>query len=244
VTVPDDLPPDELTADKVQELIERAANGSRPLGHDPDSGKPVYLKNGRYGPYVQLGDPELDDKGKVKRGGKAKMASLLPEMAPESVTLDDALRLLSFPRELGVHPETGEAVTAQYGRFGPFLRMGEENRSLSSYEQLDSVTLEQAVELFRQPKGQRRSRSAAVLAELGKHPGSGASVVVKTGRYGPYVTDGTVNATIPRGTQPDSVTLEQAVELLTAREDKIRAQGEDPRATKPKRGGRRKKRKR
>jgi len=156
-------------------------------------------------------------------------------MSPETLTLEEALLLLSFPREVGTHPETGEVITAQDGRYGPYLKMGSETRSLESQEMLATVTLEEAVEILRQPKKGRRSGAASVIADLGAHPDSGLPIQVKTGRFGPYVTDGTVNATIPKSTDPDSVTLEQAVELLATREAKLRSQGKDPRAKKPRR---------
>jgi len=236
VTVPDDIPPDELTRDVVMRLMDQAAKGDRVLGHDPDSGKPVYIKTGRFGPYVQLGDPELTEKGTVKRGGKPKMASLWPGMTVEGVTLDEARKLLSFPREVGVHPESNQPITAQDGRFGPYLRMGDDSRSLPNHESLATVTLAQAVEIFKQPKGRRgRTAQPQVLAELGKHPASGADIQVKNGRYGPYVTDGVVNATISRGKDPASVTLNDALALIAAREEKLRDQGKDPRAPKAKR---------
>ena len=235
VSIPDDLPPDELSLERALEMIGKAAEGDRVLGNDAETGKPIYVKSGRFGPYVQLGDPERSEKGAIKKGGKAKMASLWKSMSPETLTLEEALLLLSFPREVGTHPETGEVITAQDGRYGPYLKMGSETRSLESQEMLATVTLEEAVEILRQPKKGRRSGAASVIADLGAHPDSGLPVQVKTGRFGPYVTDGTVNATIPKSTDPDSVTLEQAVELLATREAKLRSQGKDPRAKKPRR---------
>jgi len=233
-SVPDDLPPDELTVENAVALVERSEEGDRPLGHDPDTGKPVYVKSGRFGPYVQLGDPEPGTKG-----AKPRMASLWPSMSPENVTIDDALMLLTeFPREVGRHPESGEPITAQDGKYGPYLKMGSETRSLERHEQLPEITLEEAVERFRQPKGGRQRRATETLAELGTRPGTDDAVSLKTGRFGPYVTDGTVNASVPKGTDPATVTLEQAVDLLERREQKLRDQGKDPRAKKA-RGGRR-----
>ena len=117
-TIPEDTPPDELTVAKAMELLEQAARGDRILGTDPETSKPVYIKTGRFGPYVQLGDPELTEKGNVKKGKKPKMASLWPTMDMDTITLEDALMLLSFPREVGIHPDTGKPITAQDGRFG------------------------------------------------------------------------------------------------------------------------------
>ena len=232
-TVPDDVAPDELTVERAVELLEQAEQGDRELGHDPDTGKPVYLKTGRFGPYVQLGDPELTPKGNVKKGGKPKMASLWPEMSLESLGLDDALLLLSFPRELGPHPDTSQMITAQDGRYGPYVKMGTESRSLPDHGKLASVTLAEAVEILKQPSQRGRGRTrGTVLTELGKHPKSDAPIQVKSGRFGPYVTDGEVNATIPKGREPEDVTLEQAISLLTDREQQMRDQGKDPRAKK------------
>jgi DNA topoisomerase-1 len=228
-SVPDQLPPDELSLAKAVELIAQAEAGGTSLGDDPETGLPVFAKEGRYGPYVQLGE----------NGGtgteKPRMASLWPSMSLDTIDLDDALLLLSFPKEIGRHPETGEPIIATYGRYGPYLKMGAENRSLKDHDALVSVSCDEAVELFKQPKGAGRSRGSSVIAELGSHPGTGDPIQVKTGRYGPYVTDGTVNATVPKGTDPESVTFERAVELLAAREEKLRAQGKDPRAKKTRR---------
>jgi DNA topoisomerase-1 len=228
-SVPDQLPPDELSLSKAIELIEQAEAGGTSLGDDPETGLPVFAKEGRYGPYVQLGE----------NGGsgtdKPRMASLWPSMSLDTLELEDALLLLSFPKEIGRHPDSGEPIIATYGRYGPYLKMGGENRSLKDFDGLVNISCEEAVELFSKPKGGGRSRSASVIADLGEHPNTGDPIQVKTGRYGPYVTDGTVNATVPKGTDPESVTLERAVELLTAREEKLRAQGKDPRAKKTRR---------
>ena len=231
-TVPDGLAPDELSVERAMQLLEVAEQGDKELGQDPDTGKSIYIKTGRFGPYVQLGDPELTPKGNVKRGGKPKMASLWPHMSVESVTVEEALMLLSFPRELGPHPATGEMITAQDGRYGPYVKMGHESRSLPDHDKLATVTLEEAVEFLKQPSTGGRGRSGAVLAELGKHPTSQAPLQVKSGRYGAYVTDGEVNATIPKDREPEDVTLDQAVELIAAREQKMRDEGKDPRAKK------------
>ena len=174
----------------------------------------------------------MSEKGNRKRGGKPKMASVWPSMSPGTVTLDQALRLLSFTRALGEHPDSKQPVTVQDGRYGPYVKMGAETRSLASQDELTTITLEQAVAKLAEPKRGRRGGSTAAIAELGAHPTSGAPIQVKSGRFGPYVTDGTVNATIPKGTDPESLGLEQAVELLARREEKLREQGKDPRAKK------------
>ncbi len=243
VTIADDIPPDEMTLDKATELLERAAQSDRSLGEDPETSRPVFIKTGRFGDYVQLGEPELDDKGKIKPDGKPKMASLWPSMSPASIDLDQALMLLSFPREVGKDPESGDAITAQDGRFGPYLKRGSDTRSLETHEQMATITLEQAVELFKQPK--RRGRAAsAVLKTFGNDPEHDLEISLKNGRFGPYVTDGVVNASVPKGQNPDDVDLARAIELLRAREQKLRDQGKDPRAPKKKAAKKKAKKKR
>jgi DNA topoisomerase-1 len=164
---------------------------------------------GRFGPFVQLGEQAPGSKEKPKR------ASLFDSMDPTTITLEQALALLSLPRVVGV--DDGEEITAQNGRYGPYLKKGTDSRSLPSEDALFTVTLDEARAIFAQPK-QRRGRVAKPpLAELGAHPETGAPVRVLDGRFGPYITDGSVNASVPRGTDPDSVTLDQAVELLRER---------------------------
>ncbi len=234
-TIPDEFPPDELSVDKAMSLISEAAKGDRVLGNDPGSGKPVYIKTGRFGPYVQLGDPELNDKGKIKKGAKPKMASLWPSMSLDTIDLDQALMLLSFPKTLGNHPDTGDEITAQDGRYGPYIKMGRDSRSLENHEQLNTITLQQAIDVFKQPKTRGRTSAAkAVIAVLGEHPDTGATISVKDGRFGPYVTDGVVNATVPKGRDPASLSLEESLDLIAVREQKMIEQGKDPRAKKVK----------
>ncbi|MBX7110303.1 MAG: type I DNA topoisomerase [Dehalococcoidia bacterium] len=224
-SLPEDTPPDELDLPAALRILERAALGDQSLGVDPDTELPVYLKSGRYGPYVQLGEDTEQD-------GKPRRASLWPGMTLETLTLGEARMLLSFPRTLGVHPVTGEPITAQDGPLGPYVKMGTESRSLRDHDQLASVTLDEAVALLAEPR-KGRARSASILADLGPHPDSGAPVTIRNGRFGPYVTDGTVNASLPRGRNPATVGIEDAVDLIAAREAKLREQGKDPRAAKP-----------
>jgi DNA topoisomerase-1 len=170
---------------------------------------------GRFGPYVQLGEVDSAPDGKPKR------ASLFSSMSPATVTFEQALQLLSLPRVVGVDAE-GQEITAQLGRYGPYLKRGTDSRSLESEDMLFTVTLEQALGIFAQPK--RRGRATKPpLAELGEHPDSGAAVRVLDGRYGPYVTDGTTNATVPRGTDPTALTLDEAVALLRDRAERAPA---------------------
>ena len=232
--IPDDLAPDELTMAKALEMLDHAEKGDEALGNDPETNLPVFLKNGRFGWYVQLGNGGTDKKT------KPKMASLWPSMDPQNLDLETALMLLSFPRTVGAHPDSGEAITAQDGRFGPYLKMGSETRSLENHDALATVTLEKALDAFSKPKG-GKSRGSQVLKELGPHPDTKLELSIKTGRFGPYVTDGTVNASVPKGSDPEGVTLDDAVELIARREAKLRAQGKDPRAPKAKRPRRKKK---
>ena len=211
-SVPEDLAPDELTPERAEELLE-APSGDRELGVDPESGLTVYARAGRFGPYVQLGEPDKAAKT------RPPTASLFKSMALDAVTLGEALRLLTLPRVVGVDPADNEPVTAQNGRYGPYLAKGGDSRSLESEEQLFTVTLEEALAIFAQPKlrrGQQRA-AAAPLAELGDDPVSGQPVVVKEGRFGPYVTDGETNASLRAGDRADAITLERAAELLADR---------------------------
>ena len=216
--VPEELAPDEVTLDKATELLESPSN-DRVLGEDPETGKPVLLRAGRYGPYVQLGEAT----GEVD---KPRTASLLKTMAVTEVTLEDALRLLQLPRSLGADPATGEEIIAANGRFGPFLKRGAETRSLESEGQLFTVTIDEAVSLFAEPKQRRYGATAAPLRELGTDPESGSPIVLRSGRFGPYVTDGTTNASLRRGDDPETLTPERAAELIADR----RAAGPSKRA--------------
>jgi DNA topoisomerase-1 len=211
-SIPDDLPPDELDVAKATELLE-APSGDRELGEDSESGLTVIARAGRYGPYVQLGEMEPGSKQ------KPKTASLFKTMTLESITLDQALQLLTLPRVVGRHPEDDVDVTAQNGRYGPYLKWGKETRSLQTEEQLFTVTLEEAVALFKEPK--KRGRQAAPpLRELGIDPASEKPIVVKAGRFGPYVTDGEYNASLKSSDAVETITLERAADLLQARRDK------------------------
>ncbi len=223
--VPDDLPPDELTVERAKELLANPAGAERPLGTDPETGLPVVVRNGRYGPYVTEVLPEEPSTGSGRRSRTAKprTASLFTSMSPETVSLGDALRLLTLPRVVGADPGSGEEITAQNGRYGPYLRKGGDSRSLESEERLFDVTLEQALQLFAEPK--RRGRAAANPGrELGEDPATGRKVTLKSGRFGPYVTDGEVNATLRRDDDEATVTLERAADLLAEK----RAKGPAP----------------
>lgn len=209
-SLPDKMAPDELTLAVALELLDKAAQGDEPLGVCPETGKPVYLKAGRFGPYVQRGRPQDEE--------KPQNASLLKGMRPEDVTLELALKLLSLPRTLGNHPQTGEPVVAQNGRFGPFVKCGVETRSLPDGLSPLEITLEQALELLAQPKRRGRGSSRKEPIKVFEaSPVSKQPVQVLEGRYGPYVTDGETNASLPRSVSPQEVTFEQALDLLAVR---------------------------
>ncbi len=208
-SLPDDVAPDELTIARAEELLDAPSN-DRVLGTDPETGLDVQVKAGRFGPYVQLGEV-------VEGGDKPRTSSLFSTMDPASLTFEQALELLRIPRTVGTDPESGEAVVAYNGKFGPYLKRGTDTRSLSSEDQLLSVTLSEAQALFAQPK-QRRGRVAAPpLRELGTDPATELPVVLKEGRFGPYVTDGTTNASLRKGDVVESITMARASELLAER---------------------------
>lgn len=239
VNIPEDLAPDELTPEKAQELIDAPVAGDRVLGENPDNGKLVVVKDGRFGPYVQETDAEEPEEvdqatGEVveapkKRGvkkeaaPKPRTASLFRSMSVDTIDLGTALQLLSLPRVVGADPATGEEITAQNGRFGPYLKKGTDSRSLDNEQQIFDITLEEALAKYAEPKyGARRASSA--LKEFEADPVSGKPIKLKDGRFGPYVTDGETNATVPRGENAMEITFERAVELIA---DK-RAKGPAP----------------
>ena len=207
--VPEDLPPDELTVDRARELLSQPAGVEHELGADPDTGRTIVAKAGRFGPYVTEVLP--DD---APKSTKPRTGSLLKSMSLDTVTLDDALKLLSLPRLVGVDPDSGDEITAQNGRYGPYLKKASDSRSLDSEEQMFSITLEEALKIYAQPKTRGRRAAAPPLKELGEDPESGKPVVVKEGRFGPYVTDGETNATLRKDDSIDSISLLRAAELL------------------------------
>jgi DNA topoisomerase-1 len=208
-SIPEDLPPDELTVERAEELLS-APSGDRQLGNHPEHQLPVIARTGRFGPYVQLGES-------VDGGDKPRTASLFKTMSLDTVTLDEALQLLRLPRPVGQDPESGEEILALNGRFGPYVKKGTDTRSLGGEEELLTVTLDEAVALFAQPKRGRGRTAAAPLRELGDDPETGQPIVLRSGRFGPYVTDGTTNASLRQGDDQESITPERAVELLADR---------------------------
>lgn len=211
-SLPDEFPPDEVKIEYALDLLAQAAKAEEPLGTCPETGKPVYLKIGRFGPYIMRGTPEDEE--------KPKNASLLKGMSPDEMTFETALKLLSLPRELGVHPKLEDVIVAQNGRYGPYVKCGSETRSLPAEMSPLEVTPEQAIELLNQPKAQGRGRAAAkpplkVYEE--KSPITEGAVQIMDGRYGPYVTDGETNASLPKGGSPDELSFADALELLANR---------------------------
>ena len=212
--VPDDLPPDELTVDKAKELLANPAGEEIDLGVHPESGLQVVAKNGRFGPYVTEVLPE-----DAPKSAKPRTGSLFKSMSLDTITLDDAVKLISLPRIVGAG-EDGEEITAQNGRYGPYLKKGTDSRSLTSEDQIFGITLDEALKIYSQPKQRGRAAAAPPLKELGNDPVSGQPVVVKAGRFGEYVTDGEYNATLRKDDSVESITIERAAELLAERRAK------------------------
>ncbi|MDI3331253.1 MAG: type I DNA topoisomerase [Micrococcus sp.] len=232
--VPEDLAPDELTPEKAEELFATAGPSERVLGVDPETGRTIVARDGRYGPYVTEVIEEMTEEqlaawleaqpteyyknGKPKpkkKPAKAKprTGSLFKSMSLDTITLEDALKLMSLPRVVGQDAE-GTEITVQNGRFGPYLKKGTDSRSLESEDQIFTITLDEALAIYAQPKQRGRGAAKPPLAEFGEDPVSGKKVVVKEGRFGPYVTDGETNITVPRAMDPESLTAAQAYELL------------------------------
>ncbi|MDR3034334.1 MAG: DNA topoisomerase I, partial [Kitasatospora sp.] len=209
--VPEEMPPDELTVELAEELFNKPS-GERELGTDPVSGNPLVAKGGRFGPYVTEVLPEGTPKT-GKNAVKPRTASLFKSMDLDTVTLEDALKLLSLPRVVGADA-AGTEITAQNGRYGPYLKRGTDSRSLTSEDQLLSITLDEALAIYAQPKARGRAAAAPPLKELGNDPVSEKPVVVKDGRFGPYVTDGETNATLRKDDEVETITPERAFELL------------------------------
>jgi DNA topoisomerase I len=229
--LPDELPPDELTAEVAEQLFAVPQEG-RSLGVDPLTGHEIVAKEGRYGPYVTEILPESSDTS-AKKKVKPRTGSLFKDMSVETVTLEQAVQLLSLPRVVGTDPDGGEEITAQNGRYGPYLKKGTDSRSLASEDQLFTVTLDEALEIYRQPKQRGRTAAAtAPLRELGADASTGKPMVIKDGRFGPYVTDGETNASLRKGDSVEEITDERASELLAERRAKAPAPKRAP-ARKP-----------
>ncbi|WP_235921541.1 type I DNA topoisomerase [Lentzea tibetensis] len=216
--LPDDLPPDELSAEIAENLFSTPQEG-RSLGTDPVSGHEIVAKEGRFGPYVTEVLPEADNGN--KKAPKPRTGSLFKSMTLDTVTLDDAMLLLSLPRVVGKDPETGAEITAQNGRYGPYLKKGTDSRSLTDESQIFTVTLDEALKIYAEPKKRGRSATAAPpLREMGNDPVSGKPMVIKDGRFGPYVTDGEANASLRKTDSVETITDERAAELLAEKRAK------------------------
>jgi DNA topoisomerase I len=213
VTINDDIAPDELTTAMARDLLEAAADDGRVLGQDPQTGRDIVAKAGRYGPYVTEVLPEEVAALKGKSKVKPRTASLFKDMDLASLDFDTALQLLTLPRVLGKDPDDGEDITAQNGRYGPYLKKGTDSRSIQTESQLFTMTLQEALAIYAKPKERGRA-AAAPLRELGSDPVSGKSMVVKEGRFGAYVTDGETNATLRKDDAPETITPERGAELL------------------------------
>ncbi|MGH3351309.1 MAG: type I DNA topoisomerase [Nocardioides sp.] len=224
--VPDDLPPDELTLEKSKELFANPAGEELILGAHPDTGLTVVAKSGRFGPYVTEQLPE-----DAKKGAKPRTASLFKSMSLQTITLEDAVKLLTLPRVVGTGAD-GEEITAQNGRYGPYLKKGTDSRTLGSEDQLLTITLEEAEQIYSQPKQRGRAAAKPPLKELGPDPVSGQPMVVKDGRFGAYVTDGEYNATLRAADDLETLTAERAAELLADKRAKGPAKKSTKRTTK------------
>ncbi len=209
--LPEDFPPDELTYDKALELLDNAVRAEEPLGNDPETGKPIFVKSGRFGPYIQLGTADDEE--------KPRNASLLKGMTPETIDLETALKLLSLPRNLGTNPANGEDVVARDGKFGPYIVCGKETRSLPADVSPIEIELDKALEILSQPKygGRRTSKASEPLKAFDDSPVTGKQVKVLSGRFGTYVTDGTTNATLPKDISVEDLTFDEALDLLAQR---------------------------
>jgi DNA topoisomerase-1 len=237
--IPENLPPDELTVEAAKELLANPAGAEHVLGEDPDSGRVIVAKSGRFGPYVTEILP--DD---APKSAKPRTSSLLKSMSLDTVRLDDALQLLTLPRVVGVDPGSGDEITAQNGRYGPYLKKGNDSRSLTSEDELFSVTLDQALAIYAEPKSRGGRAATAPLRELGADPVSGDPVVIKDGRFGPYVTDGEYNATLRRDDEVETMTLERAAELLADKRTKGPVKKRTPKKRAPKKTAAKKRTKR
>lgn len=236
VNVPEDLAPDEMTPEKAQELIDAPIAGDRVLGQDPVTGLDIVVKDGRFGPYLEevlppVEEPVVDPEAPKKRGAKKvvapkpRRASIFKSMSPETIDLETALKLFSLPRTVGLEPETQVPITAQNGPYGPYIKKGTDSRSIASEDLIFDLTLEQALEIYAQPK--YANRAATSIKEFEADPVSEKPIRIKDGRFGAYVTDGATNVTIPRGQTPDDITYEIAVQMLAEK----RAKGPAPKRT-------------
>ncbi len=208
-SLPMDISPSDITVEKLQELLKASEGGPQSLGTDPETGDDIYVLTGRYGPYVQLGLGDDEDKKK-----KPKRVSLLRGMKPEDIDIDTALKLLSLPRNLGDHPETGKSVRAGVGRFGPYVVHDGNFASLTKDDDVLEIELPRALELLKLSEERKKKKVSSIIKELGQHPDDGKDIKVLEGRYGPYIKYGKKNISLPNSVEPDKLTIEEAVELI------------------------------
>jgi DNA topoisomerase-1 len=216
LSLPEEMAPDELTVERAVALLEGKSSTAEPLARDAETGRPITVQVGRFGPYLELGQTEEEKEAKEK----PKRVSLPRGLAPEQVTADIARRLMSLPRSLGPHPESGEELTTAIGRYGPYLKHGDEYRNLPSWEAACDLDLAGALAILAQPKAQGRGRGKVtreVIQDFGAQPGQEGPVQVLGGRYGPYVTDGKTHATLPKTVDPARLPVDKALELLNAK---------------------------
>ncbi|RME62136.1 MAG: type I DNA topoisomerase, partial [Candidatus Dadabacteria bacterium] len=220
-SLPDNIAPDELTYQKAVEILNTAKAQAEPIAREPNTNAPIYLKHGRYGYYLQIGDNQ-----EKESDNKPRIISLLADMKPADVTKETALKLAALPKKLGLNPENGEEIILASGRYGPYIQCGKETRSIKeSWQKVLSFTLDDALKLLKEEKkGRSRRRSSSVLKELGVHPVTEKPLQLKTGRYGPYVTDGKINASVPKGFEIENVTLDDAVAWLEEKSAKLAEQ--------------------
>jgi len=216
-SLPEDLPPADLTVERAVEMLSAKQEDPDPVTTDPATGKPVFLRHGRFGFYLER--EVTADEAAANGGDKPHRVSLPKGLSSDELTGEQASRLIQLPRSLGTHPESGEEISTNLGRYGPYVRQGKDYRNLPSWEAAVDLTREQALEILAQPKARRGGRGAAktVLKDLGEPEGAEGPVQVLDGRYGPYVTDGKTNATLPKGSDPQAISVERALELLDAK---------------------------
>ncbi len=235
-SLPDGIAPDELSLAQAGLMLVEAAKGPQSLGAHPETGEAIYLKKGRFGPYVQLGEQK-------EEGEKPKMASLVAGITPEQVTLEIAVKLLQFPKNLGKNPANNEDIIASNGKFGPYIKCGTDTRSIPTAEvSLLDIDLPKALELLSRPKTRGRGASQPQkLRDIGNHPVTELAITLRNGRYGPYVSDGNVNASVPKGTDPEKLTLAEAAALIDARAGAAPSKKRRQKKATPKAGAKKKK---
>jgi len=217
-SLPQDLYPDQINEETIEEVLKQAKQGPASLGTDPETGKPVLIKTGLYGPYLQIGEDEEPEEGK-KKAKKPKRASIPKTVPMETLDLELALRILSLPRLLGDHPDTGKEIRAGLGRFGPYIVHDGDFRSLKGDDGVLEIKLDRALEILAEPK-RGRGGSKTPAKGIGTHPKDEKPITLHSGKYGPYIKHGKTNASLPKEVDPEKLTIEQAVEILKKKKEK------------------------